>query len=125
MKRSKLSAAVITLACSTCALAADNEAPSHETIDRLIGGVQNNDLAALMQHATPQMKAGLTQDLLNKVSHDLAPHLQAGYATIYLGDLKQHGMHVQLWKLTFKDGRDDALVRLALQGDDVAGFFIQ
>jgi len=93
--------------------------------DRLIGAVQKNDLPTLLQHASPQMKEGLTQQLLDSVSKDLSPHLQKGYTATYLGDLHQRGVRVLLWKLTFKDGRDDALVRVAMQGEDVAGFFIQ
>ena len=124
MRRTLFSAALIA-ALATATLAADPEPAAQATLDRLVGAVQKNDLPTLLQHASPQMKEGLTQQLLDSVSKDLSPHLQKGYTATYLGDLHQRGVHVLLWKLTFKDGRDDALVRVAMQGDDVAGFFIQ
>jgi hypothetical protein len=42
-----------------------------------------------------------------------------------LGDVKQNGDHVTLWKLTFKDGSDDALVTLSAKDGKVGGFFIR
>ena len=43
----------------------------------------------------------------------------------YLGDMRQQGYHVTLWRLRFKDGSDDALATLSMKGDKVGGYWIK
>ena len=54
-----------------------------------------------------------------------AARFQSGYEISYLGDLKQQGTHVTLWKVSFKDHSDDALVTLVMKDGKVAGFWIK
>jgi hypothetical protein len=51
--------------------------------------------------------------------------MKKGYDATYLGELKQSGCKVYLWKLAYKDGRDDTLARLSLKDGKVAGFLLQ
>ena len=44
---------------------------------------------------------------------------------MFLTSLKQQGYAVYLWKLTFKDGKDDHLARMAVKDGKVGGFWIQ
>ena len=69
--------------------------------------------------------AVLVYDKRSAVSNQLAPRMKKGYECSYLGDLKQQGFHVLLWKLMFKDGGDDTLAKLALKDGKVAGFWLQ
>jgi len=46
-------------------------------------------------------------------------------SVFYLGELKQQGMSVHLWKLVYKDGENDTLAKLVLTGDKVAGVLFQ
>jgi hypothetical protein len=42
-----------------------------------------------------------------------------------LGELKQEGHRVSLWKIAFKDESDDALVTMSMKEGSVGGFFIR
>ncbi|MEH2102821.1 MAG: hypothetical protein V7K76_24360 [Nostoc sp.] len=41
-----------------------------------------------------------------------------------MGNLKQQGYQVYLWKLTFLDGGDDVLARLSLKDGKIGGFWL-
>ena len=73
----------------------------------------------------PEVKAGLTKQMLEGVSVQVAPHMKKGYEVAYLGNLTQAGCEVHLWKVTYQDGHDDTLARLVLKGRNVAGFWLQ
>jgi hypothetical protein len=63
--------------------------------------------------------------MLESVSIQLSTRMKKGYDTTYLGQLKQQWSQVYLWKLVYKDGGDDTLVRLVLKDGKVAGFWLQ
>ena len=123
---------VICFACAAVVfgvaviLRAANATPAEQsTFDRLIHALQIDDRASILSTATDEMKQTITASVMDNVSHDIGPHLSAGYQASLLGELSQRGCHVQLWKVTFKDGHDDLLARVAMNGDKLAGFFIQ
>jgi hypothetical protein len=104
----------------------DTSSPSDQSnLDRLIQAVEVNNRQAFLKDATSAMSQAITSQVLASVSTNLAPHLANGYALVYLGNLKQSGDAVQIWKVTFKDGRDDALVKMSLNDGKLDGFFIQ
>jgi hypothetical protein len=72
-----------------------------------------------------EFKAGLTPQMLEGVSAQLASRMSNGYKTTYMGQLAQQGMEVHLWKLVFTDGGDDVLAKLVIDGGKVAGFWLQ
>lgn len=110
---------------SASLLAAEADPAVQATFDRLIRAVQANDREAFIEGATDEMKQGVTPQVMERINRDLAPHLQKGFQPTYLCSLKQQGVLVQLWKVTFKDGSDDAVIRVAMRGDSLAGFFRQ
>lgn len=59
------------------------------------------------------------------VSKQLVPRMKKGYTCFYLGELKQQGYSVYLWKLVYKDGENDTLAKLVLTGGKVAGVSFQ
>ena len=63
--------------------------------------------------------------MLQAVSGQIAPHMKNGYVLTYLGQLRQQGCEVHLWKLTCRDGRDDTLAKLVLKDGKVAVFLLQ
>jgi hypothetical protein len=105
--------------------AAEPPEPGQATLDRLLRAVEQNDYDTFVAGATAQFKAALTRQMMEGVSAQLAPRMKRGFAAEYLGELKQSGARVLLWKLTFSDGGDDTLAKLALQDDQVAGFLLQ
>lgn len=69
-------------------------------------------------------KAGITKQMFEGVSEQLAPYMEKGYSLTYFGDLKQGDYQIYLWKLSFVEGEDEFVVRMTLNGDKVAGILI-
>ncbi len=78
-----------------------------------------------MANGTNEFKAGLTKPMLAGVSGQLASRMKQGYTGHYLGELKQQGFRVLLWKLKYEDGGDDTLAKLVLDNGKTAGFWLQ
>ena len=73
---------------------------------------------------TPAYKAGITLQMFEGVSEQLAPRMAKHYSTTYFGNLKQHHYQVYLWKLSFEEGGDEFVARMTMDGDKVAGILI-
>lgn len=69
-------------------------------------------------------KAGITKQMFESVSEQLAPRTQKGYSITYFGHLKQLHYQIYLWKLSFEDDGDEFVARLTMDGDKVAGILI-
>jgi len=67
----------------------------------------------------------LTPDQFSKLTDALSGVFQPGDATAYLGVLRQDGVRVYLWKVTPAAAQTDYLVKMALRGEKIAGFWIQ
>jgi hypothetical protein len=125
---------IIAVACGVCVSlalpampcrAGDPAEPGRSTLDTLLRAVEANDYDSFVAGASDAFKAALTKSMLQGVSGQLAPRLKKGYACSHLGELKQQGSRVLLWKLTYKDGGDDTLAKLVLKDGKVAGFWLQ
>jgi len=106
-------------------LAGDAKDSARPALDKLLNAVEANDYDSFVADGTAEVKAALTKQMLEGVSAQMAPRMKQGYDASYLGELKQSGCQVYLWKLCYKDGGDDTLVRLTLKGGKVAGFLLQ
>jgi hypothetical protein len=106
-------------------MAASAEETARPVLERLLKAVEANDYDSFVADGTPEVKAALTKQMLEGVSAQMAPRMKKGYDATYLGELKQQGCQVYLWKLTYKDGGDDTLARLSLKTGKVAGFLLQ
>ncbi len=104
-------------------------APPEPAVQKLFGkllaAIQANDRAAFLADATDEAKKGLTPQVMDDLNAQLGPRLKKGFKATYLCQLKQQGLQVHLWKMNFKDGGDEAVVRIALKDGKLAGFFIQ
>ncbi|VXD13011.1 hypothetical protein [Planktothrix paucivesiculata] len=69
-------------------------------------------------------KAGITKQMFEGVSEQLAPRMEKGYSITYFGYLKQGDYQIYLWKLSFEDGGDEFVTRMTMNGDKVAGILI-
>ena len=107
-------------------LNAATEGPSTERIlDTLLTAIATNNYDVLVANAAPALKTRITRETFTQVTTQLSPRLKKGYKPQYLGSLKQQGVEVFLWKITFLDGGDDMLARLVIQENKVAGFWFQ
>jgi hypothetical protein len=92
---------------------------------KLITAIEKSDYDTFVADADAPFQKALKKQLFATTAAGFAPHFQGGYAVSYLGDLQQTGRHVTLWKISFKNHRDDALVTVVMKGGKVAGFWIQ
>jgi len=91
---------------------------------KLINAIEKSDHDAFVADGEPAFK-GLGKEPFAGVAAQLAPKLQNAHELVYLGDLRQKGYHVTLWKISFKDGSDDLLATLSVRGGKVGGFYIR
>lgn len=118
-------AILYTLFCFfSLAKAAEPGKESLAAITRLIGAVISDNLGDFAKDGEPAFQK-LTQEQLSAVSAQLKPRMEKGFETTYLGELSQKGYHVTLWRIRFKDGKDDALATLSMKDGKVGGFFIR
>ncbi len=117
--------ATIALLAAVSLRAAEAPAEAKASSDALIAAITGNDIAAFRKEGDENFAKALTEDMFAKTQAQIAPRLKAGYEMTYLTDINRQGHKVTLWKLTFKDGGDDALATLSMKDGKVAGFFIQ
>lgn len=125
MKRT-LIVLVCLLAVNDAVRADEPAEPVQKTFDRLIGAIKANKRDDFIVDAIDAVKQGVTQQVMDGLAKQLGARLDKGYKAAYLCELKQAGLRIHLWKLTFKDGGDDIVVRIAInKGGKVEGFFLQ
>jgi DNA-binding response OmpR family regulator len=102
------------------------EAPKEDQAfsEKIISSIQESDYKAFVADGDEAFKK-LKKEQFDSVAAILAPRFKSGYEVVYLGELKQHGARVTLWKLSFKDGKDDALATLSVKNGKVGGFWIK
>lgn len=127
----RLVSTVMGLACvclmwsASVGLAANPAEPARPVLDKLLKAVEANDYKSFVADGTPSFKTGITKQIFEGVSAQMIPRMKKGYTCFYLGELKQQGCSVYLWKLVYKDGENDTLAKLVLTGDKVAGVLFQ
>jgi hypothetical protein len=105
--------------------AATNGPSTEGILNTLLAAIVTNNYDVLVANAAPALKTRITKETFTQVSTQLSPRLKKGYKPQYLGSLKQQGVEVFLWKITYQDGGDDMLARLVIQENKVAGFWFQ
>jgi len=114
-----------TLLCGLVPLQAAGEPAQAdaEMCVRLIKAIAAADHAAFIADGDAAIRQ-MTKERFATVAAQLGPRLRSEHEITYLGELRQRGYHVTLWKLNFKDGTDDALASLSMKDGKVGGFFI-
>jgi hypothetical protein len=102
------------------------EGPGAEaSLKKMLSALQTGSYDEFLSDAEEPFRAALNQTTFDAVTARMAPRLKGGYALTYLGTLNQVGYAVNLWKLTFKDGKDDVLAKISTKGGKVGGFYLQ
>ncbi len=125
LKRAGIVIALVLLAWIPILNAATDGPSTEGTVNTLLAAIATNNYEALVANAAPALKTRITKETFTQVSTQLSPRLKKGYKLQYLGSLKQQGVEVLLWKITYQDGGDDMLARLVIQENKVAGFWFQ
>ena len=124
-KRAGIVIVLVVLAWIPILNAATDGPSTERTLDTLLTAIATNNYDILVSNAAPALKTRITKETFAQVSTQLSPRLKKGYKPQYLGSLKQQGVEVFLWKITFQDGGDDMLARMVIQEGKVAGFWFQ
>lgn len=93
-------------------------------VQQLLDAMANNDYQRFTANATPDF-AAIDPAQFVQVSNSLAPRLQKGYSVDYLGNLRQQGLDISVWKVSFQDGGDDLLATMNVQDGRVGGFYLR
>ena len=109
---------------ATVAVRANPDEATQTVFKKLMSATISNNYDAFVAECDAKMKAALTKPMLEGVSKQLEARVKQGYDALYLGELKQQGYAVHLWRLRFKDGGDDILATLSLKDGKVGGFFL-
>jgi hypothetical protein len=117
-------AAALLFALLAPAALAQAPAEIEATMKKMLSAVQAGSLADFVAAGDAEFKAGMTKPMLDNVSRQLSPRLRQGYTATFLGKLNQQPFTVYLWKLEFKDGKEDVLVTLAARDGQVSGFLL-
>ena len=125
LKRAGIVIALVVLAWIPILNAATDGPSTEGTVNTLLAAIATNNYDTLVANAAPALKTRITKETFTQVSTQLSPRLKKGYKLQYLGSLKQQGIEVFLWKITYQDGGDDMLARLVIQENKVAGFWFQ
>jgi hypothetical protein len=125
LKRAGIVVVLVVLAWIPILNAATDGPSTEGTLNTLLAAIATNNYDVLVANAAPALKSRITKETFTQVSAQLSPRLKKGYKPQYLGSLKQQGVEVFLWKITYQDGGDDMLARLVIQENKVAGFWFQ
>jgi len=120
-----LAAVLLLWSTATPAVAAEAPAAVEADMKAMLAAIQANALDAFVARGDAAFKSGMTRQLLEAVSGQLAARLKQGYNATFLGQLNQQGYTVYLWKLSFDDKKDDYLVKMAVKDGRVGGFWVQ
>jgi len=125
LKRTGIVVTLVLLACIPILNAATDGPSTEGIVNALLTAIATTNYDALLANAAPALKSRITKETFTQVTTQLSPRLKKGYNLQYLGSLKQQGVEVFLWKITYKDGGDEMLARLVIQENKVAGFWFQ
>jgi uncharacterized protein with beta-barrel porin domain len=94
-----------------------------DTMKRMLSAAQANALDDFIAQADPSAKSGMTKQMQD-IRQELGARIKQGYVATYWGSLNQDGYDVHVWKLDFRDGKDDYLLTLAVRDRKVAGMWV-
>jgi len=125
LARSRMLHAALLFALASPLVWAQAPQQIETTMKKMLAAAESGSLADFVAAGDASFQAGMTQALLDGVSAQFAPRLKQGYTSTFFGTLNQQGYNVYLWKLEFKDGKDDRLITMAVKDGKVAAFFLR
>ncbi len=106
------------------ALGASQESGVDKTLKAMLEAIQKGSVEDFAKEGDDTFKKQATQAVVDQAKKAHGGHLDKGYQATYLTELKQQGMKVHCWKITFKDNGDDLLIRITFSHGKVVGFFV-
>lgn len=93
-----------------------------DTLKQMLDSLQTKSYDQFVANGDENFKAGFTEKLFNDLAKMLGPRLHAGHNVAFLTVLHQDAYLVYVWKLSFKDGKNDFLINMATKDGKVSGF---
>jgi len=100
-------------------------AVADSTVQKMLTAISANDYCTFVAEGDSTFKAALTKEKFEGVSVQVAPRMAKGYDCSYLETLNQQGCEVYVWKVAYKDGGDDMLVKIVVKDGKIAGFWLE
>jgi hypothetical protein len=91
-------------------------------LKQMLDAVQEKSYEPFVARGDLRFKNGFTTKMFEELSRQLGPRLRLGYSLTFLTTLHQRDYLVYVWKLAFKDDKDDFLITLAIKDGSVTGF---
>ena len=99
------------------------EAEASSLFAELLQALATNAYDDFVAKGSARFKAAVGPSLFHTIIADLGARLAAGYQPTCLGRLRRGNVMLWLFRLEFSDGGDDALISMATDGWQLAGFF--
>jgi hypothetical protein len=115
----------LTIAPGKPALAA-GAAPAgvERVLVKMIEAVKDQSYDEFLTDADAQLKSNLSRQQFEGLCGLYRSSLRKGYRYEYLGQLRQRGMPVYLWKIAVVDGQDEGLIKLVMKDGKAYGFAV-
>jgi hypothetical protein len=92
------------------------------TLNQMFDAIQTRSYDRFIADGDARFRNGFTEKMFGDLAARLGPRLQQGFSLAFLTTLHQQDYVVYVWKLAFKDGKDDFLVSLFIKNGNVTGF---
>ncbi len=113
----------LVLAAEKPALAAAAAPASAERVLlKMIEAVKAQSYEDFLTDADAQLKSQFSRQQFEGTCGLYTAPLRKGYRLEYLGQLRQRGGFVYLWKISVADGQDESLIRLVMKDGKVSSF---
>ncbi len=89
----------------------------------LVAALERADRAAFVVDGDATFSV-LGKKQFDALTLQLGSRLKRGYELSPLGELRQRGQQITLWRITFEDGGDDVLAMLSRKDGRVTGFWV-
>jgi hypothetical protein len=90
--------------------------------NQMLNAIQSRSYDRFVANGDARFRSGFTEKMFEELAQRLGPRLQQGYSAPFLTTLHQQDYMVYVWKLAFKDGKDDFLVTLFIKNGNISGF---
>ena len=97
------------------------EALFHAQMDAIV----SNDYQKFLEHTDSEFQQAISTEQFEALTNSLSSTFEGGYDPEYLGALNQQGFNVHLWKVMPSNSESDLLVKMAMQENEIAGFWIE
>jgi len=123
----KMTLFIITLAglvaCSS-PQAANETKEEQAVLEQLLQALAEKDYEAFLSNGTTEFRENISEQAFDVVSTELGDLIGKGYTVEYIDELHQKGHIVHLWKITYRNSRENTLAKLVLVEGKTAGFWL-